>query len=63
MKRDFAGALTRRGSRVLTCWKQALFALVWFRKQEDLEVLGAGFGLSRATAYRYRDEAVDVLAA
>lgn len=53
---------TRRDSRALTCWKQALFALAWFRKQEDLAVLGAGFGISRATAYRYHDEAVSVLA-
>jgi DDE superfamily endonuclease/Helix-turn-helix of DDE superfamily endonuclease len=54
---------TRRRARALTCFRQALFALVWFRKREDLTVLGAGFGISRATAYRYRDEAVDVLAA
>lgn len=53
---------TRAGSRVLSCWRQALFALVWFRKAEDLALLGAGFGISRATAYRYRDEAVAVLA-
>ena len=26
-------------------------------------MLAAGFGVSRATAYRYRDEVVDVLAA
>lgn len=54
---------TRRKSRALTCWRQALFVLVWFRKREDLTVLGAGFGISRATAYRYRDEALAVLAA
>jgi hypothetical protein len=54
---------TRRGSRALTCWRQALFALVWFRKREDITALGAGFGISRATAYRYHAEAVDVLAA
>lgn len=54
---------TRRGVRALTCWKQALFTLVWFRKREDLAVLGAGFGISRATAYRYHEEAVTVLAA
>lgn len=54
---------TRRQARALTCFRQALFALVWFRKREDLTVLGAGFGISRATAYRYRDEAVAVLAA
>jgi hypothetical protein len=54
---------TRRRARALTSFRQAMFALVWFRKREDLTVLGAGFGISRATAYRYRDEAVDVLAA
>src|ERR1700737_4883953 len=53
---------TRRNSRALTCWNQALFALAWFRKREDLATLGAGFGISRATAYRYHDEAVTVLA-
>lgn len=53
----------RRRARALTCWRQALFVLAWFRKREDLTVLGAGFGISRATAYRYRDEAVTVLAA
>lgn len=53
---------TRRRSRALTCWKQALFLLVWFRKQEDSAVLGARFGISRATACRYHDEGVTVLA-
>lgn len=53
---------TRRGARALTCWKQATFVLGWFRKREDLAVLGAGFRISRAAAYRYRDEALDVLA-
>jgi hypothetical protein len=53
---------TRAGTRALTCWKQALFVLVWFRKHEDLTVLGTGFGISRATAYRYRDEGLAVLA-
>lgn len=53
---------TRRRSRALSCGKQAVLALVWFRKREDLTVLAAGFGISRATAYRYRDEAVAVLA-
>jgi hypothetical protein len=54
---------TRRGTRALTCWKQALFTLVWFRKREDVTLLGAGFGISRATAYRYHGEGVGVLAA
>jgi hypothetical protein len=54
---------TRRRSRALTPHKQALFVLVWFRKREDLAVLGAGFGISRATAYRYHHEAITALAA
>lgn len=54
---------TRRKVRALTCRGQALFALAWMRTRQDVEILGAGFGISRATAYRYRDEAVDVLAA
>src|SRR5439155_25389159 len=54
---------TRRGSRALTCWREALFVLAWFRKREDLTVLGAGFGISRSTAYRYHAEGLDVLAA
>ncbi|WP_050563163.1 transposase family protein [Salinispora vitiensis] len=54
---------TRRGTRALTCFYQALLVLVWFRKAEDLTLLAAGFGISRATAYRYRDEGITVLAA
>jgi hypothetical protein len=47
---------------VLTCFKQALMVLVWFRTQGEIAQVGAGFGVSRATAYRYRDEVIDVLA-
>lgn len=54
---------TRKGTRLLTCFKQALFVLVWFRTKGDVEIVGAGFRLSRATSYRYRDEGVRVLAA
>lgn len=54
---------TRKGTRLLSCFRQALFVLAWFRTQGDVQVVGAGFGLSRATAYRYRDEGVKVLAA
>ena len=54
---------TRAGTRALTCWKQALFALAWFRDRPDIRRLGQGFGISQATAYRYKDEAVEVLAA
>ena len=52
---------TRRKTRALTCWYHALLVLVWYRKGEDLTLLAAGFGVSRATAYRYRDEATRVL--
>jgi hypothetical protein len=54
---------TRRNVRALSCWKQALLALVWFRKNEEMTALAAGFGISRATGYRYRDEVVTVVSA
>ncbi len=54
---------TRKGTRALTCWHQALFALVWFRKRDDIALIGKGFGISAATAYRYRNEVITVLAA
>jgi DDE superfamily endonuclease len=54
---------TRKGSRALTCWFQALLGLAWFRSRGEIALIGAGFGVSRATAYRYRDEVIDVLAA
>src|SRR3954465_7897223 len=54
---------TRRGTRALTCFYQALLILIWFRKHEDATLLGAGFGISRATAYRYLAEGITVLAA
>jgi hypothetical protein len=54
---------TRNGTRALTCRKQAVFTLAWFRDRPDIRRLGQGSGISQATAYRYKDEAVDVLAA
>jgi hypothetical protein len=54
---------TRKGTRALTCFYQALMVLVWFRKGEVKTLLGAGFGISRATAYRYLAEGILVLAA
>src|ERR1700750_2710016 len=54
---------TRDGTRALSCWKQAVFALAWFRDRPDIRRLGQGFGISQATAYRDKDEAVDVRAA
>jgi hypothetical protein len=52
-----------RGTRALGCWRQAVFALAWFRDRLDVARLGRGFGISQATAYRYLDEAIQVLAA
>lgn len=54
---------TRKGTRALTCFYQAILVLVWFRKGEDKALLGAGFGVSRATAYRYVTEGIKVLTA
>ncbi|MEU6708556.1 helix-turn-helix domain-containing protein [Streptomyces wuyuanensis] len=48
--------------RKLGCFKQALLTLVHLRKNETSSQLGAGFGRSQATAWRYVDEALDVLA-
>ena len=54
---------TPRGSRALSCWKQAVFTLAWFRDRPDVAPLGRGFGISQATAYRYLAEAISVLTA
>jgi hypothetical protein len=40
---------TRRGTRALSTWRQAVFALAWFRDRPDIARLGRGFGISRAT--------------
>ncbi|MFC8177180.1 transposase family protein [Streptomyces sp. NPDC057325] len=48
--------------RKLGCFKQALLTLVHLRKNETFWQLGAGFGISQATAWRYIDETLDVLA-
>jgi hypothetical protein len=54
---------TRTGTRALSCWNQAVFVLAWFRDRPDVRRLGRGFAISQATAYRYLDEGIDVLAA
>jgi hypothetical protein len=54
---------TRKGTRRLGCYKQAVFALAWFRDKSDIPRLGHGFGLPQSTAYRYLDEVIEVLAA
>ena len=50
-------------SRKLSCRDQALLVLRWFRDRTRIEALGRDHGISRATAYRYVAEAVDVLSA
>jgi hypothetical protein len=54
---------TRKGTRRLGCYRQALFALAWFRDNTDIPRLGAGFGLPQSTSYRYVAEAREVIAA
>jgi DDE superfamily endonuclease len=54
---------TRLGSRALTCFRQAVFGLRWFRENRDVAALARDHGISRATGYRYLDEVIDVLAA
>lgn len=49
--------------RHLGCCKQALPALAHLRKNERFPQLAAGFGVSTATAWRYVDETLKVLAA
>jgi len=49
--------------RRLGCFKQALLTLAHLRKNETFAQLGAGFGVSEATAWRYVDETVEVIAA
>ena len=67
LSRLLAAERRRRGtparSRKLTCRDQALLALRWFRDRTRPGRLAADHGISRATAYRYVDEAVDVLSA
>ncbi|WP_407924362.1 transposase family protein [Actinokineospora pegani] len=52
---------TRKDSRALTCCRQAVLGLRWFRQRADVTALGRDHGISRATAYRYLDEDIEVL--
>jgi len=54
---------TRTGTRALTCFWQAVLVTRWFRDRTDPARLGRDHGISRATAYRYLDEGIAVLAA
>ncbi len=53
---------TPRGSRALSCFWQAVLGLRWFRDRTTAEALARDHGISRATAYRYLDEVIAVLA-
>ncbi|WP_172388242.1 transposase family protein [Streptomyces sp. MNP-20] len=48
--------------RRLGCFKQALLVLAHLRKNETFAQVGAGFGVSESTAWRYVDETLEVLA-
>jgi hypothetical protein len=52
---------TRKGTRCLGCYRQALLVLAWYRDKPDIARLGAGSGLSQATSYRYVAEGTEVL--
>jgi hypothetical protein len=53
---------TPHGSRALTCFWQAVLGLRWFRDRITCDALARDHGISRATAYRYVDEVIAVLA-
>ena len=53
---------TPKGSRALTCFWEAVLGLRWFRDRASPDALARDHGISRATACRYRDEVIDVLA-
>jgi hypothetical protein len=54
---------TRKNTRRLGCYRQALFVLAWYRDKADIPRLGAWFGLSQATSYRYVAEGTKVVCA
>jgi hypothetical protein len=53
---------TREKTCKPSCYRQAVFGLAWFRDKGSITRLGAGFGLSQATAYRHLGEVIGVLA-
>ena len=53
---------TPRGSRALTCFWQSVLGRRWFRDRTTADALARDHGISRATAYRYLDEVIAVLA-
>lgn len=53
---------TPKDSRRLTPFRQAMLILRWFRGEHDIPKLGRDHRVSRATAYRYINEGIEVLA-
>jgi hypothetical protein len=53
---------TPKDSRALTCFWEAVLGLRWFRDRTACDALARDHGISRATACRYRDEVIAVLA-
>ena len=53
---------TPQGSQALTCFWQAVLGLRWFRDRTAPDALARDHGISRATAYRYLEEVIEVLA-
>jgi hypothetical protein len=53
---------TPKGSRALGCFTQAVLGLRWFRDRTSCDALARDHRISRATAYRYLDEVITVLA-
>jgi hypothetical protein len=53
---------TPRDYRALSCFWQAVLGLRWFRDRSSPDALARDHGISRATAYRYLDEFITVLA-
>lgn len=53
---------TRKTTRALTCFNQAVLGLRWFRHNVDVTTLARDHGISRATGYRYLGEVITILA-
>jgi hypothetical protein len=64
-----AGIIRRHRKSIGSCWRklnpggQALLVLAYLRKGDPFAELAAGFGVSTATAWRYVNETVALLAA
>jgi hypothetical protein len=54
---------TRKGTRVLSTYKQAVLVLRWFLDDTRMSALARDNGIGLSTAYDYRDEGIKVLAA